>query len=120
MHGKGLTKEIWFYGKNYKMNLYTQLESKAKIQPTFTAIEWENGSLSYFQFLKLAGNIGSALIGKFKLEKGDKVALVGFGTFSVSKRAARKGRNPQTGKEIDIPAKNVVKFKAGSELSAKV
>ena len=58
------------------MNLYTQLESKAKIQPTFTAIEWENGSLSYFQFLKLAGNIGSALIGKFKLEKGDKVALV--------------------------------------------
>tara|TARA_B100001109_G_scaffold255398_1_gene258252 strand:+ start:3344 stop:3613 length:270 start_codon:yes stop_codon:yes gene_type:complete len=54
------------------------------------------------------------------LKKGDKVALVGFGTFSVSKRAARKGRNPQTGKEIDIPAKNVVKFKAGSELSAKV
>ena len=58
------------------MNLYTQLESKAKIQPTFTAIEWENGSLSYFQFLKLASNIGSALTGKFKLEKGDKVALV--------------------------------------------
>ncbi|MEQ8908921.1 MAG: HU family DNA-binding protein [Vicingaceae bacterium] len=54
------------------------------------------------------------------LKKGDKVALVGFGTFSVSKRAARKGRNPQTGKEIDIPAKNVVKFKAGSELSSKV
>jgi len=54
------------------------------------------------------------------LKKGDKVALVGFGTFSVSKRAARKGRNPQTGKEINIAAKNVVKFKAGSELSNKV
>lgn len=54
------------------------------------------------------------------MKKGDKVALVGFGTFSVTKRAARKGRNPQTGKEINIPAKNVVKFKAGSELSEKV
>ena len=54
------------------------------------------------------------------LKKGGKVALVGFGTFSVSKRAARKGRNPQTGKEINIAAKNVVKFKAGSELSNKV
>lgn len=54
------------------------------------------------------------------MKKGDKVALVGFGTFSVTKRAARKGRNPQTGKEINIPAKNVVKFKAGSELSNKV
>jgi DNA-binding protein HU-beta len=54
------------------------------------------------------------------LKKGDKVALVGFGTFSVSNRAARKGRNPQTGKEINIAAKNVVKFKAGSELSGNV
>ncbi|WP_317163988.1 HU family DNA-binding protein [Acidiluteibacter ferrifornacis] len=54
------------------------------------------------------------------LKKDDKVALVGFGTFSVSQRAARKGRNPQTGKEINIEAKNVVKFKAGSELSAHV
>ncbi len=54
------------------------------------------------------------------LKKGDKVALVGFGTFSISKRAARKGRNPQTGKEINIAAKNVVKFKAGSELSGSV
>ncbi|MCB0733337.1 MAG: HU family DNA-binding protein [Flavobacteriales bacterium] len=54
------------------------------------------------------------------LKKGDKVILVGFGTFSVSKRAARTGRNPQTGKEIKIAAKKVVKFKAGSELSNKV
>ena len=54
------------------------------------------------------------------LRKGDRVALVGFGSFSVSRRAARKGRNPQTGKEIQIKAKNVVRFKAGSELSNKV
>ena len=54
------------------------------------------------------------------LKKGDRVALVGFGSFSVAKRAARKGRNPQTGKEIQIAAKKVVKFKAGSELAAKV
>lgn len=54
------------------------------------------------------------------LKKGDKVTLVGFGTFSVSKRAARVGRNPQTGKEIKIAAKKVAKFKAGKELSAKL
>ena len=51
------------------------------------------------------------------LKKGDKVSLVGFGTFSVSKRAERKGRNPFTKTEMIIPAKNVVKFKAGSELA---
>ena len=48
---------------------------------------------------------------------GDKVTLIGFGTFSVSERAAREGRNPQTGKKIKIPAKKVVKFKAGSKLT---
>jgi len=54
------------------------------------------------------------------LKKGDRVALVGFGSFSVSKRSARTGRNPQTGKEIKIPAKKVVKFKAGAELAKVV
>ena len=54
------------------------------------------------------------------LKKGDRVALVGFGSFSVSNRAARKGRNPQTGKEITIKARKVVKFKAGAELAGKV
>lgn len=54
------------------------------------------------------------------LKKGDRVALVGFGSYTVTKRAARKGRNPRTGKEIKIAAKKVVKFKAGSELSKKV
>ncbi len=54
------------------------------------------------------------------LKKGDRVALVGFGSFSVSKRNQRTGRNPQTGQPITIAAKKVVKFKAGSELSDKV
>ena len=54
------------------------------------------------------------------LKKGDRVALVGFGSFSVSKRNARTGRNPQTGKVINIPAKKVVKFKAGSYLTGSV
>lgn len=54
------------------------------------------------------------------LKKGDKVTLVGFGTFSVTKRAARTGRNPQTGKAIKIKAKKVTKFKAGSKLAAAV
>ena len=50
------------------------------------------------------------------LKKGDKVSLVGFGTFSTSERAARKGRNPQTGAEIQIAARTVPKFKAGKGL----
>ncbi|SFW18640.1 DNA-binding protein HU-beta [Sinomicrobium oceani] len=54
------------------------------------------------------------------LKKGDKVSLVGFGSWSVSKRAAREGRNPQTGKTIKIAAKKVVKFKAGAELGKAV
>ena len=48
-----------------------------------------------------------------ELKKGEKVQLVGFGTFEVSKRAARTGRNPQTGKEMKIPASKTPKFKAG-------
>ncbi|QQX76575.1 MULTISPECIES: HU family DNA-binding protein [Aequorivita] len=54
------------------------------------------------------------------LKKGNRVSLVGFGSWSVSKRAAREGRNPQTGKTIKIAAKKVVKFKAGSDLQNSV
>ena len=60
------------------------------------------------------GNVGSTLKG------GGRVSLVGFGSWSVSKRAAREGRNQQTGATIKIAAKNVVKFKAGAELSSSV
>ncbi|GAF03899.1 MULTISPECIES: HU family DNA-binding protein [Marinilabiliaceae] len=54
------------------------------------------------------------------LKGGDRISLIGFGSFSVSERSARTGRNPQTGKEIQIAAKKVVKFKAGSELGDAV
>ncbi|MFH0786707.1 MAG: HU family DNA-binding protein [Pseudomonadota bacterium] len=54
------------------------------------------------------------------LKKGNKVTLVGFGTFSVTKRAARKGRNPQTGKEMKIAARKVPKFTPGKGLKAAV
>ena len=54
------------------------------------------------------------------LKGGERVALIGFGSFSVTERSARTGRNPQTGKEIQIAAKKVVKFKAGAELSGAV
>lgn len=54
------------------------------------------------------------------LKGGDRVALIGFGSFSVTERSARTGRNPQTGKEIMIAAKKVVKFKAGAELADAV
>ncbi len=62
-------------------------------------------------FLKVTGEA---------LQSGDRVSLVGFGSFSVTERSARMGRNPQTGQEISIPAKKVVRFKAGSELTNSV
>ncbi len=54
------------------------------------------------------------------LAKGDKVPLVGFGTFAVSKREAREGRNPRTGETVQIAARNAVSFKAGSALKDAV
>ena len=54
------------------------------------------------------------------MKAGEKVSLVGFGTFSVSERAERTGINPSTKATITIPAKKVAKFKAGAELSAAV
>jgi len=54
------------------------------------------------------------------LKRGDKLALTGFGTFSVAKRKARAGRNPKTGKEIKIPARRVAKFKPGNLLKSAV
>jgi len=54
------------------------------------------------------------------LSGGDKITLVGFGTFSVGARAQREGRNPRTGAKMKIPASKVVKFKAGKTLSGKV
>ncbi len=57
---------------------------------------------------------------KKALKKGEKVTLIGFGTFSVTQRKARKGRNPQTGKEIKIAARKAPKFSAGKALKTAV
>ncbi|MDT8411565.1 MAG: HU family DNA-binding protein [Vicingaceae bacterium] len=69
-----------------------------------------------------AGNALNALVANVtkSLKKGESVQLIGFGTFSISKRSARTGRNPQTGKEIKIAAKKVAKFKAGKALAETV
>jgi len=69
-----------------------------------------------------AGNALNAFVSNVSksLKKGDGVQLIGFGTFSISKRAARTGRNPQTGATIKIAAKKVAKFKAGKALADTV
>lgn len=54
------------------------------------------------------------------LKKGDKLSLIGFGTFGVSRREGRTGRNPQTGAAVEIPARNAVTFKAGNQLKKSV
>ena len=55
-----------------------------------------------------------------QLKQGEKITLVGFGTFSVLERPAHLGRNPKTGKQIEIDKKKIVKFKAGSELNEEI
>ena len=55
-----------------------------------------------------------------EVKKGNKISLIGFGSFAVKKREARKGRNPKTGEEIQIAAKNAVQFKVGKLLSETV
>ena len=69
-----------------------------------------------------AGNALNAFVSNVSqsLKKGENVQLIGFGTFSISARAARTGRNPQSGAEIKIAAKNVAKFKAGKALAEAV
>ena len=78
----------------------------------------EKTSLNKAQATEALNATLEAVAGALKAE--DKVTLIGFGTFSVSKRDARIGRNPQTGAEIKIAAKSSVKFKAGKELSDSV
>ena len=83
-----------------KANLITQVSEKAEITK------------------KDADKAVTAILSAIEeaLAKGDKVQLVGFGTFETKERAARKGRNPQTGEEIDIAAARVPVFKAGKAL----
>jgi DNA-binding protein HU-beta len=69
-----------------------------------------------------AGKALSSVLGNITkaMSKGDKVTFAGFGTFSVAKRAARTGRNPQTGAKLHLPAAKIPKFKAGKKLKAAV
>lgn len=69
-----------------------------------------------------AAEVIDTLVGTMQeaLSTGEKITLVGFGSFDVSKREARKGRNPKTGEEIAIAAKSVVRFKSGKELTESV
>ncbi|MEA1964168.1 MAG: HU family DNA-binding protein [Candidatus Aerophobetes bacterium] len=71
---------------------------------------------------KDAGNVIDGMMGTIinTLSKGEKVTLVGFGTFQVMNRKARRGRNPQTGEELQIPAKKVPKFVPGKGLREKM
>jgi DNA-binding protein HU-beta len=69
-----------------------------------------------------AGTALDGLVGVITnaLTSGDKVTILGFGTFSTADRAARPGRNPKTGAEIQIPAKTIAKFKPGKDLAGKL
>ncbi len=71
---------------------------------------------------KETGNVIDAITDTVKeiMSKGERITLVGFGTFHVMKRKAREGRNPQTGEKLQIPAKKVPKFKAGKKLREAV
>ena len=78
----------------------------------------EDANISKAQAGEALNAVLSGITGALK--GGDKVSLVGFGTFSVSHRPARTGRNPQTGASIQIAARNAVKFKAGKEFTEAV
>ena len=78
----------------------------------------KEGALSKSAAEQVVNSVFSAIAEAMK--SGDKVTLAGFGTFSIAERVAREGRNPQSGEKITIPAKKVVKFKAGSKLTETV
>ena len=78
----------------------------------------KDASVTKVQASEALDSFTSAVVSTLK--KGDKVTLVGFGTFSVSERAARTGRNPQTGEALKIKARKIPKFKAGSEFATKI
>jgi DNA-binding protein HU-beta len=78
----------------------------------------DNTGLSRSDATKAVDGVFDAI--SVALKKGDEVRLVGFGTFSVSRRAASEGRNPRTGEKINIPASKQPKFKAGKGLKDSV
>ena len=96
--------------KHYKINFMNKAELIAKVADD-AGVTKTQANASLDSFIEAVTKT---------LKGGGKVTLVGFGTFSVSKRKARKGRNPQTGEEISIKARKVARFKAGKELAGKL
>jgi len=104
---------VWYKNKNHftpKANVMNKAELIDKIS--------KDAGVTKTQANDALDSFTSAVVASLK--KGDRVTLVGFGTFSVSERAARNGRNPQTGAVIKIKARKVPKFKAGKEFSTKI
>jgi len=102
-------KELKVVVKNGYLNLLEiQLQGKKRmaVKDVLNGLQLEENAY--------LGNVEGSL------KKGNRVSLVGFGSWSVSRRNAREGRNPSTGKTIQIAAKNVVKFKAGADLGSAV
>ncbi len=118
---------VWTAGVHGYIDKGREISRAADTQPPpVTIVSWgvileRVSSSTGFQTEMVALSLkamGEAAAGA--LAGGDTISLAGFGSFSISNRAARTGRNPQTGKEIQIAAKNVVRFKAGADLSKKV
>ena len=100
--------------RKYNQHLTTFIMNKSELIDAMAADAGITKAAAKLALESFLGNVGTTLKG------GGRVSLVGFGSWSVSNRAARDGRNPQTGDTIKIAAKNVVKFKAGAELSGSV
>ncbi len=98
----------------FNQQLITFIMNKSELIDAIAADAGITKAAAKLALESFLGNVGGTL------KKGGRVSLVGFGSWSVSKRAARDGRNPQTGKTIKIAAKNVVKFKAGADLEGSV
>jgi DNA-binding protein HU-beta len=98
----------------FNQQLKTSIMNKSELIDAMAASAGITKAAAKLALESFLENVGGTL------KSGGRVSLVGFGSWSVSNRAARDGRNPQTGKTIQIAAKNVVKFKAGSELEGAV
>jgi DNA-binding protein HU-beta len=98
----------------FNQQLKTSIMNKSELIDAMAADAGITKAAAKLALESFLGNIGTTLKG------GGRVSLVGFGSWSVSNRAARDGRNPQTGATIKIAAKNVVKFKAGADLEGGV
>jgi DNA-binding protein HU-beta len=98
----------------FNQQLKTSIMNKSELIDAMAADAGITKAAAKLALESFLGNIGTTL------KVGGRVSLVGFGSWSVSNRAARDGRNPQTGATIKIAAKNVVKFKAGADLEGGV